>query len=311
MIHVLKRFTEEIFRVSNKTDMLDKFILLCLLWGSFGREILPPRWNAFSVGKKVFTDLPRTETDALAEGFIKVSEGEESPNFRGKQYIKDNDAIIILLFDKNGFIAGLQAGIPKGLPNNYPSNEIQPPFVEDGELYKVTVYFIDPLLICKRGRSKEQFRLQGTGTDLFIQNGTNPEQDLIEIAQNESATTWIKGKCKAMMGYHYFWNVSPDMPCENFLPVYLLYLEGNLKGFVWSFNAVLNSTTVPYERPKLDNIGTILDAKHVPICMKMIQRSTLHVFLEDKPESYICTHETSKGYSSFSTALLLFVALRW
>lgn len=35
----------------------------------------------------------------------------ENPRFRGNRYMKDNDTAVILLFDKNGYIAGIQAGV--------------------------------------------------------------------------------------------------------------------------------------------------------------------------------------------------------
>ena len=271
--------------------MLFKIIVLAFLTMVCSRKLLPPRWNGLKIRYNIFKNMPRTENEAVAEGFKMSSDCEDNPKFKGKQYLKDNDTMAILLFDKNGYIAGIQTGIPKGLPNNYPRPDLQPMFIDDGELYKVTAYFVDPLLICNKGRSRQQFRLQGTGTDLFIQNGNNPEQDLIEIAQEESQSTWRKGKCKRKMGYHYFLNVTPEMSCDEFAPIYLIYLEGNLKGFIMSFNAVLNSTIVPFENPSPSALGAMLDT--TPSCMNEIQRSTLHVYLEDKPEAYTCEDNAS------------------
>ena len=268
--------------------------------------IQPPRWNALKIRYNVFMTMPRTETEAIAGGFEKVSECEDNIKFKGKQYMKDNDPIPTLLFDKNGYIAGIQAGIPKDLPGNYPKPELQPLFLDDGELFKVTAYFVDPLFICKKGRSEQQFRLQGTGTDLFLQNGDNPEKDLIEGAQEESKTTWRQGKCKAKMGFHYFLDVTEDMSCDVFPPIYLLFYEGNLKGFVFSFNAVLNSTVVALERPSPLALGNMLEG--IPPCMNLIQRSTLHIYFENNPESYTCGGDQTcvgNGVSSTWIAILL------
>lgn len=32
-------------------------------------------------------------------------------NFLGKRYMKDNDPAVILIYDVNGYIAGIQAGV--------------------------------------------------------------------------------------------------------------------------------------------------------------------------------------------------------
>ena len=165
-----------------------KLFLLIFVGGALCRELVAPRWDGLKVRFDIFQDMPRTETDAVEQGFIKHSDCKENPKFRGKQYMNDGDTAVILLYDANGYIAGIQSGISKDLPNGYPTQEVQPPFVDDGDFYKLTAYFVDPLLICDRGRSKQQFELQGTGTDLFIQNGDDPEQHIIEIDQRESET---------------------------------------------------------------------------------------------------------------------------
>ena len=35
----------------------------------------------------------------------------EHANFLGKRYMKDNDPAVILIYDVNGYIAGIQAGV--------------------------------------------------------------------------------------------------------------------------------------------------------------------------------------------------------
>ena len=283
-----------------------KIVFQGFLAAVYSTESHLPKWNGLRVRFDMFEELPRTESAAIAKGFVKRSECEENPKFRGKQYMKDGDTSVILLFDANGYISGIQAGIPKGLPNKYPSQEIRPPFVDDGNQYKLTAYFVDPLLICKRGRSEQQFRLQGTGTDLFIQNGDNPEQDLFEIDLEEANTNWLKGKCFPKMGFHYFRDLTVDMRCETFFPVALLYYNGYLKGFVWSFGALLNSTLVPYEKPEPEFFDNLME--EVPTCLKTLRRSTLHIYLEDKPERYTCKDETSgAGVSSDKKNTVAFV----
>ena len=45
----------------------------------------------------------------------------EHGNFLGKRYMKDNDPAVILIYDVNGYIAGIQAGVsnhPRPYVNN-------------------------------------------------------------------------------------------------------------------------------------------------------------------------------------------------
>lgn len=56
--------------------------------------------------------------------------------------------------------------------------------------------------ICTHGRTAGQFSSQGTGTDLYIQNGTDPLAS-IKIPHQESgigSTAWVKGHCFPAMG---------------------------------------------------------------------------------------------------------------
>ncbi len=261
-------------------------------------------WNSLKLRFSMFRSFPTNESHAINSGYIKVSECDTNPNFRGKQYMKDGDPQVILLFDVNGNIAGLQAGIPDDLENSYPQTNVQPPFIQDGNLFKLTAYFTDPSTICRRGRSEQRLRLHGIAEYLLIQNGTNPEVDLIEIDLEESRTTWVKGLCFPGMGFHYFYQVELNMNCADFFPVALLYYHGQLKGFVWSFGAVLNSTVIPYEYPKPSFFGELME--EVPLCLRNLNRSTLHVYFEDDPEEYDCVNfEKKSECNEISTGVAL------
>lgn len=56
--------------------------------------------------------------------------------------------------------------------------------------------------IC-RGRTANQFKEEGTGTGLWIQNGTNPVTNSVEMPRSQqeaSKTLWSKGSCFYTMG---------------------------------------------------------------------------------------------------------------
>jgi hypothetical protein len=71
------------------------------------------------------------------------------------------------------------------------------------DMYILTAYFIDPGLICTIGRTLSRLEHEGTGSGLFLQNGTNPIQDIIEVPLWENGTgktKWVKGGCFRTMG---------------------------------------------------------------------------------------------------------------
>ena len=53
-------------------------------------------------------------------------------------------------------------------------------------------------------------------------------------------------------GQHYWYNISRDMDCENFFPVFLLYNGGRLNGFGWNTQGDLKSSR--YEHPTADKL---------------------------------------------------------
>ena len=54
-------------------------------------------------------------------------------------------------------------------------------------------------------------------------------------------------------GQHYWYNVTSDMSCEDFWPMFLLYNGGELNAFGWAFQGDLNSPR--YEKPTPDVLG--------------------------------------------------------
>eukprot|EP00058_Branchiostoma_floridae_P022839 XP_002608329.1 hypothetical protein BRAFLDRAFT_89333 [Branchiostoma floridae] len=235
----------------------------------------------------VFDSLPRTESDALAEGWVDFSRGASCDGdfYRGSRYIKDNDPAVMLLFDKNGYIAGPQ-NRPLCQRSRSPNHEHGN---DDGDMFVITAYFIDPASVCT-GRSDATFTLEGTGVGLYLQNGPNPEADYELIPRDEdnlATTLWTKGGCFYTMGQHYWYDTSADMDCEDFFPVFLLYNSGRLNGFGWNINADLNSPR--YEHPAVDVLDMFF--QDTPACfVQHAQRglTTQHIYLDDSPSFNFC-----------------------
>jgi len=223
-----------------------------------------------SQGTKGFTLMPNGDTCATSGSF-----------FVGQRYWVDSDSALILLFDPNGYIAGIQTAVPKSSNWTAPPNFIGRWIMDDGDYYTLTVYFIDPNRICT-GRSSAEFASEGTGTDLYIQVGTNPLTDYFQVPKNEydiKTTKWGFGKCFYMMGQHYWYNVTKDMNCDDMVPYCLLYNNGVLNAFCFSISYDVKGSQ-RYEHPTPIQSQGFLDP--VPDCFyntpSMSILSTLHVY---------------------------------
>ncbi|XP_035683055.1 uncharacterized protein LOC118420366 [Branchiostoma floridae] len=205
--------------------------------------------------------------------------------WRGFRYVKDNDPAVTLLFDKNGYIAGLQMGVLKSeLPSNgsIPPEQITPPWIEDTDkdMWLLTAYFIPPDDICSDGRTEAEYQEEGTGTDLYIQTGPDPTSDIMAIPLQQAdleGSEWTEGKCVWGMGKHYWWNLRVDMDCHEFYPVFVMYNGGKLDTFGWNIGTYLNSPR--YEHPGIDRVKYPLDP--VPTCLDdhFQTPSRIHVYL--------------------------------
>ncbi|RMZ93203.1 hypothetical protein BpHYR1_013104, partial [Brachionus plicatilis] len=146
--------------------------------------------------------------------------------------------------------------LPKGLPLNYPSSKIQPLFVDEGEFFTISAYFVDPASVCSASASARQV----TGDRLIIK-GSGKEIN-IPLEQKDVNSFWTQGKCFYTMGVH-FWadidgnELNEDTEAENFAPLFLLYNKGKLNGFGWAFNADLPSKR--YEHPGKSVIGNFFN----------------------------------------------------
>jgi len=210
--------------------------------------------------------------------------------FVGHRYWYKQDPTLILLFDRNGMIAGIQTAAPK--------SKFTPPaaakdkyFVDDGDFWTSTAYFVDPSTICTQGRNKTELDAQGTGTGLWLQYGPNAVKDSVRIPVNESdvkPTKWGSGKCFWTMGQHYWYNVSKDSNCDEIPPNCLLYNKGRLTGFCFTKNTNIIDTSNRYDSPapSYQVLGKFMDP--VPDCFKdpkYTKLSTMHVYFVESPRA--------------------------
>ncbi|KAK7110152.1 uncharacterized protein [Littorina saxatilis] len=268
--------------------MLKRLILAGCLFGFADSANSPDKWDYLKVtfsfnvfSPWTFADLPRTEGEADENGWTKIADCDSNSKFQGARYVRAADHSVILLFDLNGFIAGIQCGISEShvSPVYPPLKQRGNIFQHDGDRYTLTAYFVDPTTICKYGRTEDEFNIYGTGTGLYIQNGSDPLTQSIRIPSTQSEiseTKWTKGWCFLFMGDHYWYDLDKNMSCDDFQPVFLLYHGGWLTAFGWALGIGHNS--MRFEHPSKTALSKFLDP--VPQCLDNYpQLSTMHIYM--------------------------------
>jgi len=253
-------------------------------------------YNFNPFANDAYAKMPQETSDCSKAKFqLKDSFCQGSGTFVGYRYWQVNDPSVMLIFDVNGYIAGIQTGIPKD--QFTPSAALQNhPYIEDGDYWTLTVYFVETGIICAPGRSKSQFKDQGNGYKFFIQNGTNPSTDLVDISLNENDLNtdpmtnplWGTSKCNWGQGNHYWYKVTPSMDCSTIFPFYLLYNSGVLNAFGFFVNTIV--TSARFEETTSSTLEKMMQS--VPECYyqdpNYHQVSSMHVYLTDNPLLDLC-----------------------
>jgi charged multivesicular body protein 7 len=255
-------------------------------YGSPDWSNLKVTWSLNPFNTWAFNTLPRDATGKMGDFHQRDNQcTADNPKFVGQRYIYKDDPAVGLIFDKNGIIAGIQTSALKTdfTPPAYLTNRN---YIDDGDYWTLTAYFVDPSTICTTGRSQDQLKNQGTGTGLYLQQGPDPIKDSVLIPSNEAdvkETAWKFGHCFKTMGNHYWYNVTKDMPCDHYVPNCLLYNKGKLTAFCFAINAGLTSPR--YEHPTASVLPKFIDP--VPDCFytdpTYKSLSTMHIYFTDHP----------------------------
>ena len=171
------------------------------------------------------------------------------------------------------------------MPFNFPSANIQKFFNDEGDMWTISAYFIDPATVCTKTSTK-----QSTGDRLVLYS----KQQSVNIPLKESDITnyWTLGQCFWTMGVHYWANtngqVTADMNADDFVPIFLQYNKGQLNGFGWAFNADLQS--IRYEHPTPSVLTQFFKAvpKFFSDSTKAGVLSTVHIYLDSTPQLNFC-----------------------
>jgi charged multivesicular body protein 7 len=234
-----------------------------------------------------FDSLPRDLSGKLEDFVLRDNQCDMAgAKFAGQRYWYKQDPAVSLLFDKQGIIAGIQTSMAKSdyTPPAYAQNLH---YIDDGDYWTLTAYFVDPSTICSTGRTADQFKADGTGTGLYLQQGPDFIKDSVLIPLTEddvkTQTKWTFGHCFKTMGNHYWYNVTKDMPGDHFVPTCLLYNKGKLTAFCFAVNSALKSQR--YEHPTASVLPKFLDP--VPDFFTTdpayASLSTMHVYFSSHP----------------------------
>ncbi|XP_066998728.2 uncharacterized protein [Anabrus simplex] len=196
-----------------------------------------PLWNAllqkFSDNpNEGYVPLPRELSVAESEGWVQPSDDRTGEDKGTTLRCYHEDPAMCLLFDQNGFIAGVSVALFTDMVDNCSYSFRKAPFVPATRfgysIYTITAFFVDPDTLSEGGRQNLD---EGTGTGLWFQNGT----EILNIPTRDDEllrkTSYTRQACNNGMGDHYYSSVSPHMDCQKFFPLFVIYKNSNLIGF--------------------------------------------------------------------------------
>jgi len=245
-----------------------------------------------------FVKMPLTEQAAISGGWTKISDCLDDGPFPGSRYLLAGDYAVILIYNANGDVAGIQAGVhQKKFPRNFPPKAQRGHvFQKHGKRWFLTSYFEHPAGICTGKK---------TSPGLYIQWGPRAGKDSRRMPDTEvgvrstASPTWTYNGCVPYQGKHYWTNSSDssagasssssssassdeDASCAPFEPVFLLYNKGKLNAFGWAFGTRLDVS------PRLELVPRRIFAWFFGQCIKPNdQLMTLHIWL-DNPFDNLC-----------------------
>uniref|UniRef100_A0A1B6KHA3 Uncharacterized protein n=2 Tax=Graphocephala atropunctata TaxID=36148 RepID=A0A1B6KHA3_9HEMI len=211
-------------------------------------------------------------TDKIKGEYVYLKNHEEFKDV--KLYCYPTDPSVCIMYDKYGRICGMRVAYMKEdiatrAKGNLSYKYDKIPIFKEGSAFGIPFYYIDvifinPDLLMKGGPAS---RTEAVGDGAYLQLDG---QTWVEMPREESKATalgFTKQACFPGMGLHYFPNMTKDLDCHNFIPVFLLYNHGKLIGMglipFGSFKSKGNREW--FEDPPKFIINTIVP--HAPTCL--------------------------------------------
>ncbi|UJR07059.1 hypothetical protein I4U23_011347 [Adineta vaga] len=254
-------------------------------------------WGPNPFSKHYYVKQPLTVTEAKNEGFTQIST-QCNGTFLGQRFIKGNDIGVILIYDIRGTLAGVQMALPVSMAKRdlYKFDTVKMfnrDIVAGIDAYVLTAYFVDPRSICGSGRDAALLKIEGMGTGLWLQNGSDPIINSVQAPlyeNNVNTTKWVKGSCFPSMGMHYWYDNRVDKECDEIFPVFLLYNKGKLTGLGWGlagkYEYSNRTEPVPYNA-----VSSFM--RIVPTCLKSYYDkvggfTSIHLYFNTAPWNLLC-----------------------
>jgi len=240
--------------------------------------------------------MPRTSQDAESQGWTKAStDCQNGGTFHGNRYFYKGDYTMAILYDINGVVAGIQMILKKSEivtsanKFNYAAVPMfQSETLNSNDVYTLTTYFVQPSTICTTGRTAADLTTEGTGSQLFFQNGKSIDTLITApTTRPTQPSDWSENNCFPMMGWHNFFKVETFQAdnCSTVQPTFLLFNEDKqVRGF--GFVAFGDATSTRFEKPDATAIKLIVGSK-TPQCLidmaNTLKVSSMHVYFDSKP----------------------------
>jgi hypothetical protein len=270
------------------------------------------KWEDFRV---TFSSVPilgqglhqinRLQSEAIAQGWVPISNDcANGGKFNGFRFVYEEDNVKqydrVLLFDKQGTIAGIQMLLPQSAVLSVKSTiqldkttMYQNDTLNNVDYFVLTSYFQNPDTICTVGRSAEQLESEGTGNGLWFQNGISPASLIQAPLERGAAITegWSKNACFFQMGVHNFYQLDTfdATNCNQMRPAFLLFnLNDQLIGFGYVSPGKVASKY--FENPSYLAIRAIANPG-TPLCLEQVANdgiSSMHVYFRNNTNQFTC-----------------------
>jgi len=251
-------------------------------------------WSSALKDTESFFDIPRNVKDAEAAGFLPVARATEN-GMEVSMRCLQNDVRVCPLYDKAGYIAGMQIAIPMkdldGIPYDI-STKMVLKTIQGDDYWTTSHYIVSQETLNSGGRHGP---LDETVQFLWVQNG----HQLMQIPTSESelsSTLFKKQNCIPNMGTHYYYNMTEELDCNKLFSYFPLVKEGRVIGLGWQIIGKTTERDRPwFESPPARAVEMTIPS--APPCLqdwaKTYEVTSLHMYYIDTPWKIKCEDSDS------------------
>uniref|UniRef100_A0A1B6J7C4 Uncharacterized protein n=1 Tax=Homalodisca liturata TaxID=320908 RepID=A0A1B6J7C4_9HEMI len=251
-------------------------------------------WNGFY-------DMPLTVEEINQDDPPKFVKMDRDDDLNVDLYSYPNDPRVSILFDSYGNIGGLRTAYIKAdvakraelnnMKFNY-SYDDKPMFTSGNywgvDLWYTSVLFVSPEKLKAGGRQNTDGVV---AEDVYVK--LNGNWTLISRDECQVETQgFTKQACFLGMGMHYFYEMTPDIPCGDLQGVFLLYEYKQLIGLgIIPFGSFTSKDRTWFEDPSANVVKDIVPSR--PDCLTDwvtdYGTTSLHIFFKKHPRFTFCT----------------------